>query len=751
MATGKLVAGVGALLAVTVLALRPVSGRVELRWDWPIEPAPKPIPPRRAEGRQLQHYRALRWYVLARCLEKDHRLLDAVTAYEKALALEPDAPAIYRALIPLCFHLERDEQALAYCRKALAIDPDDYELRFQYGCELRTRGETKKALKEIERAVQVDAARQQPALLAQMYFTLATLYEDEGELVQAADAYTQVCRLLDASRAFPTQLLDDDQRNREIARTYERLGRVWLRAGEFNKAVRAYRQAQQKDPTRAARLDFHLAELYAARKDYAPAYRHLRNYLATRPGGVEPYRLLVDVLRGLGREKEIVPALEAASKADPFNLPLKFLLARQYAASGGADRAEKIYLAALEDYPTEEAYRGLAELYAAQGRWDELVARLDHDLSDPRHLPSARQQLHVLTEEPPLLEGVGRSAAQQLQAGKRLHLQTRRALTALTRQAGLYDLAEVFCRACLEDDPDPGRVYVELCRILNRAGKYEAEAKVCREALTKDLSVPRSLFQTELARSLALGGKVDEAIAAARQAVQATPPRTADRFQAEFILAVAYHRGGKSDEALAVCRKLLAQANDRQRRRQVHYLTASIHTARREFADAEKHLREVLAIDPEDAAACNDLGYILADQNKNLEEAEQLIRRAISRDRADRARRRHPLEKSGAAGDNAAYVDSLGWVLYRLGRFDEAVRELERAVQLTGGDADPVLWDHLGQVYHALNRLDEAADAWERALRLYRSGRRQDAAKVKELSSRLRRLRIRAANPPPDE
>jgi tetratricopeptide (TPR) repeat protein len=80
--------------------------------------------------------------------------------------------------------------------------------------------------------------------------------------------------------------------------------------------------------------------------------------------------------------------------------------------------------------------------------------------------------------------------------------------------------------------------------------------------------------------------------------------------------------------------------------------------------------------------------------------------------------------------ENAAYRDSLGWALYRLGRIDEAVPELEKAAS---DEPDPVILDHLGDAYQAAGEPDKAKDAWNRAVEAFKErGEEQEASKVKE-------------------
>ncbi len=111
----------------------------------------------------------------------------------------------------------------------------------------------------------------------------------------------------------------------------------------------------------------------------------------------------------------------------------------------------------------------------------------------------------------------------------------------------------------------------------------------------------------------------------------------------------------------------------------------------------EKDFRAALALNPEQPQVLNYLGYSLVEQNRNLDEALEMIERAV------------------AASPNSGYiVDSLGWVFYRLGRYEEAVVQMERAVELLA--VDPVVNDHLGDVYWAVGRQREAEFQWSRAL-----------------------------------
>jgi tetratricopeptide (TPR) repeat protein len=739
--------GIRTIIALCMLLAWTVTAIAQARRDIPLEPPPPLLSPMKAAESVQKHYEALRLFVRAEQLQRQNRYVDAIRSYEEAFKLDPQS-AICKALIPLCFTLDRDTQALEYCRKAIELDPSDYEMLFALARELQERHQYEAAADALAKAVQVPAVKEHPAQLAQMLFALAALREDLKQFDKAADAFEQVVKILETPEGLmqSAHVLPRQRVVEETARTYERLGKAQVLAGRHDRAVEAFKKAQANDPQRAGRLYFNLTEVYLAQQQLEPALASLQRYIATQPSGTDAYETLIRILTRLQRQHEIVPSLEQAAARDQFNQPLKLLLAEQYQRSHEPKKAEAIYAAAMADYPSEEAYRGLAKLYQDQGRWEELAKKLNHDLSDPRHLPSARPQLQVLSGDPGLVKDVATAARGLSVAGTKLSYNTCRTLGTLCRQSRNHELAEHFLRKALPDDPNPGDVYLELCRTLAEAGRFEEEAVVCREALTKKLKVSSFPFHLEMARALALAGKEKEAIAAAQQAVQQTAAGSDEYFQARYTLAIVYYRLNHLDRAEEECQELLDLRKASAGLRQVHYLLSGVYSARKDNEKAEAHLTKLLDLDPNDATACNDLGYLWAEQGKNLDEAEKLIRKALDIDRTRRSKRQPGLEIASADGDNAAYLDSLAWVLYKRGQLREACELLERAARLPWGE-DPVIWDHLGEVYLKMNRRDQAAEAWREAIRLYDKSRRSGhlADRGRELKDKMKELGLSTA------
>ena len=129
----------------------------------------------------------------------------------------------------------------------------------------------------------------------------------------------------------------------------------------------------------------------------------------------------------------------------------------------------------------------------------------------------------------------------------------------------------------------------------------------------------------------------------------------------------------------------------------LYYSRAISYERSGQWPQAEADFREALKLAPDQPMVQNYLGYSLVEQQRDLDEALGLIQAAVSEE-----------------PDNGFITDSLGWVLYRLGRYDEAVSPMLRAVELE--PVDPVINDHLGDVLWKVGRKREATFQWKRAL-----------------------------------
>lgn len=223
---------------------------------------------------------------------------------------------------------------------------------------------------------------------------------------------------------------------------------------------------------------------------------------------------------------------------------------------------------------------------------------------------------------------------------------------------GQYDLAVAAYRKVPPDSPDHPAAELGRAEALRRAAKPDAAIEVL-EQLARD--------RPGLARVYTALGDLQ-------------------RQQENYAAAVTAY-----DRALELT------AEDARSRWFVLYARGIAHERLDQWDRAEADFRAALALNPDQPQVLNYLGYSLVEKQTKLDEALDMIERAVA-----------------ARPDSGYIVDSLGWVLYRLRRFDEAVEQMERAVELM--PVDPVLNDHLGDVYWAVGRTREAEFQWRRAL-----------------------------------
>jgi len=155
------------------------------------------------------------------------------------------------------------------------------------------------------------------------------------------------------------------------------------------------------------------------------------------------------------------------------------------------------------------------------------------------------------------------------------------------------------------------------------------------------------------------------------------------------------------------------------------FMRGAMYEHQKDYDEAEKQFRTVLKAEPDHAGALNYLGYMLADRNVRLDEAQQLISKAVD------------LEP-----DNGAYLDSLGWVHFRQNRLDQAADELRQALDSRGDPGikkDPTVHDHLAEVYFKQGKFKEAAQEWELSVSEMKtaSPSDMDASELKRISGRL--------------
>ncbi|MGH8647821.1 MAG: tetratricopeptide repeat protein, partial [Burkholderiales bacterium] len=300
-------------------------------------------------------------------------------------------------------------------------------------------------------------------------------------------------------------------------------------------------------------------------------------------------------------------------------------------------------------------------------------ARLNYArlLVTAKNYPEARRQFEVLVAEYPQNADVGMAVA------------------LLAMQANDYDAAETQLKRVLEldyKDPDVARFYLGQ---LNEERKRPDEALKWYSAVTQgEQFIPA---QARYASILAKQGKLPEARKHLQEATARDPQQRVQLTQAEAQLlrdANAYQ------EAFDVLGQALVQMPDTPDLLYDHAMAAE-KVNRLDILEA--NLKQLIKLRPDHAHAYNALGYTLADRNQRVEEAYRLIETALK-----------------LAPDDPFIQDSMGWVLYRMGRNQEGLDYLQKAFKQR---PDAEIAAHLGEVLWVLDQRDAARKIWAESLK----------------------------------
>ena len=240
--------------------------------------------------------------------------------------------------------------------------------------------------------------------------------------------------------------------------------------------------------------------------------------------------------------------------------------------------------------------------------------------------------------------------------------------------------------------PDLTDAVLTAAQILERQGQLDLAAETFAKVPPQD-----PLFHiAEMGRAdtLIAQGKVDAGI----EVLQALTRSHADLPAVQIALADALRVQERFADSIPAYDKAISMVGTPQPRHWALFFARGIsHERVGDFPAAEKDLRESLKLSPDQPSVLNYLGYSFVDRGENLEEALDMIQRAVK-----------------AQPESGAITDSLAWAYFRLGRYQDAVAPMERASLLE--PVDPIVTDHLGDVYWAVGRKLEARFQWHRAL-----------------------------------
>jgi len=542
-------------------------------------------------------------------------------------------------------------------------------------------------------ALRSDGAHKADALT---HFVEGMSLEENGEMDRALEAYRKV--------------LNVDPGQAQLA---SRVAALLIEQDDFPQAIDVLKdaiKANPKDDAPYQQLSFIYAK-YLKKTDQAIDYAN--RAITLNPGDIEGYQRLVEIEVAGGQEKKALEVLDRAAKIRSNDANFWMRLGKLYVAilfksdsqpkPDELKRTNEIFKKAAEHAGDDPAVlKDVADYYAASQQLKEAI---------PLYL-------HVLELQPD-----DANAREKLATG-----------FILTNQRGK---AVEMLEQIIKEHPEKYQPYDLLAQVLDDEARSLQRARKVDEAKAIFAKVAANYEQSLLINPNHVGtylrlaelmlGPLKDADRAVGLLTEARR-RFLGAPEIVYYLAIAQSEAKQTQQAVATFEEALHEAqldqdNDIVNSRFYFNYGATAEQAGL-YEKAADLLRKSIALDPANSAeACNYLGYMWADHNMNLDEAETMIKRALEME-----------------PNNASYLDSFGWVEFRKGKFDLALSNLLNAAKTVDHD-DPVIFEHIGDAYFKLNRISEALESWQKALAL--------DPKNKNLANKIERNKAPVGNGPP--
>ena len=597
-------------------------------------------------------------FMLGHRLEEADDVNAAITAYKRAMELDPAAADIPGELSGLYLRQNKIQEAMATAERALKIAPANREANRVLGTIYAALSESAadaprarasapdenlaKAIRHLELATDLATGQIDPNVKA----TLARLYVRGGTYEKAIPLLTDLVEEEPGWQDGPLMLAE-----------------AYAGAGRSKDAIAWLEERAPDDP----RLLPALADFYERERRWPDAAATYARALQRAPRSGELKSRYASALLNAGGRENLTKARDA--------------LTELIATRPTAPDARALYLLSqaqrrLGDYPAAEATARRVIAQNAKSPWGFYALA--------ESLEERRQYQKIVDELAPVVAELrGTAADAPFDVGILLpHL------GFAYQELGQYDKAiSTFEEARRLSPADPA-VASYLVDANLAAKKYGAAADAAKVALTQN---PNDLRLTRLqARALRLNGKADQGIALLEEAVK----NHGSEPLAYISLAEIYSDSDRGAQAVRVLQDAQAKFPTVNA---IAFELGTVFDKQKKFAEAESAFKQVLVRDPENATALNYLGYMLAERGERLDESVDYLKKALQ-----------------IEPENGSFLDSLGWAYFKADKLDLAEENLRRAADQLRTNS--VVQEHYGQVLFKLGRYDDAIAAWTRAL-----------------------------------
>ncbi|HUN67126.1 MAG TPA: tetratricopeptide repeat protein [Bacteroidota bacterium] len=439
----------------------------------------------------------------------------------------------------------------------------------------------------------------------------------------------------------------------------ETLAEIYINALEYDKALGEFEQIVKLDSS--GREDWSNMAHLTQMKNPDKALSIYRKIIERFGPDQDSYFQMARIYESQNKLAEATDAISGMLKLDPGNFELEKSLGDLYLRQDSVDAALRIYTGLVEQHPEQ------VEVRAA-------IAHADLVKQDYQH---AAEQFDIVLKRDTL------SADDQISFGRVF-------VTFIQKDSLVAPYALTMFKKIQGNYPDDWRPYLFIAMIEQVLRDDSAALVNFSKVRAMEPSNPDSWMG--IAGVFYDRGNLDSTIAILDEAKRVIP----DEFRVYFLLGLTYQRKHQlPDAAVALERAVQIRPKDMDAMTSLALVYDELHRK----DDSDSLYERALRIDPHNHLALNNYGYSLSERGRDLERAMRMSKEALK-----------------LQPDNQSYLDTYGWILFQMQKYEDAERYLRKAAEMP--NPNPVIIEHLGDVNFRLSRHDRAMELWKKALEL---------------------------------
>lgn len=442
------------------------------------------------------------------------------------------------------------------------------------------------------------------------------------------------------------------------------LANIYRRAGRNQATIDELKLALKYHPN-ATDVMSDLANSYSQHEEYVESNKIYNQLLNLTGPDIGIYLQKLQNFNELNMRDSSIVQLQKIRELDPDNLSTLHMLSNFYLEIDRTGEAKQMLREALEkNQRNPKTLVMLADIYVEEAQWDSVGTLLGSVVADP-----------IVNKEA------------KLDVTQYLFSRYQQEPNNQPLKQALEDLLDKFTAT----EPEYGPAYALAADYyLNESNNPEALKALAK---TNELAPRNDMAWRQRMQLLLAEGRYEEAIEAGKQADEYVPQ---DPFVLYFV-GNAYLATGRQEEALSWFEKASQTPSRKPFKSAIYGSMGDAYSALDQWEEAKKSYDRALSLDPQNHNVLNNYAYYLSERDEQLPKAEKMALKAIEQ-----------------APENPSYLDTVGWVYYKKGEYEQARKYIQASLDTGGASAE--VMEHMGDVLEKLGQEDQAREWWKKAL-----------------------------------